>query len=248
MILKVIHFHQRGFEFEEDKFYINIDKALKVYKKASMLYTTVDTLDIGGGTPLPVHHSFDYDKYASSLIKYLKKTCQENEMKEPNIVSENGKYSQKDSTINIYKVVGYKHTDKYEWQLLDGSLLIAMPELFALGEDILVMPINNLTSDKVKGRLSSITCDCDDVYFDDKEKGYMLLPKENKNEPTFVGVFGTGSYQASMNGKGGIHHCLLPEELDLVIYTKNGNLKEKVRKKRQSYSNMKKLTHLKFKK
>ena len=28
---------------------------------------------------------------------------------------------------------------------------------------------------------------------------------------------GTGSYQNSMNGKGGVHHCLLPEEKDLVI-------------------------------
>ena len=47
-----------------------------------------------------------------------------------------------------------------------------------------------------------------------------------------------------MNGKGGVHHCLLPEEKDLVIYTKNNKLKFLVRSELQSYDDIKKLMKL----
>ena len=128
-------------------------------------------------------------------------------------MSENGKYSQKDATVNIYKVVGIKNTDNYPWNIVDGSLLIAMPEMYALGEPIEVRPINDLDKEMVKSYLAGITCDCDDVYFE-KDKGYINLPKSDE---LYIGLMGTGSYQNSMNGKGGVHHCLLPEEKDLVI-------------------------------
>ena len=94
----------------------------------------------------------------------------------------------------------------------------------------------------VEARLSSITCDCDDVYYE-KDKGFIELPKLEGNDQ-YVGLLGTGSYQNSMNGKGGVHHCLLPEEKDLVIYTKNNKLKFLVRSELQSYDDIKKLMKL----
>ena len=79
------------------------------------------------------------------------------------------------------------------------------------------MPISNLGKPMIKTRLGGITCDCDDVFFDHK-KGYIELPNSDN---LYIGLIGTGSYQNSMNGKGGVHHCLLPEEKDLVVYTEN---------------------------
>ena len=56
--LTTIHYHQRGFDYEEDKFKINFIKAFKeYYVKAAKAYKTVINFDIGGGTPLPFNRT-----------------------------------------------------------------------------------------------------------------------------------------------------------------------------------------------
>ena len=240
--LTTIHFHQRGFEFEKDKFVENLEKVLIYYDKAASMLNTVCNFDMGGGTPLPTDYSVNYEEFADLVIKELMKLTDKYHVKHPNLISENGKYSQKDSTVNIYKVVSIKNTCEYPWYVLDGSLLIAMPEMYALGEEIIVEPINNLDKDKIKGRLSSITCDCDDVLYD-KKKGYFDLPKVDIKEiDQYVAILGTGSYQNSMAGKRGWHHCLLPEEIDVVVDVDG---KEFVRNPLQSFEEVKKLINFK---
>lgn len=238
LVLSTIHFHQRGFDYEKDKFMENIRECFeKYYVYAKKRVSSVINFDMGGGTPLPVDSVFDYQAWAKLLVDYLAIACQKNDITEPNIISENGKYSVKDSVVNIYKVVGVKNTDVYPWYLLDGSLLIALPEMYALGEEIMVRPINNLDKKMIRARLGGITCDCDDIFYDHK-LGYMELPEESKD--LLIACIGTGSYQNSMNGKGGTHHCLLPEEIDLV---KDGE-KEFLRHPLQTIEEMK--TILKF--
>jgi arginine decarboxylase len=205
------------------------------------MYDSVINFDFGGGTPLPVDGKFDYDAYAKSILNHIIDLCKKNDVKIPNLIGENGKYSQKDSTVNIYKVVGTKNTGKYPWYIVDSSLLIAMPEMYALGEPILVKPINNLDKKMVKARLAGITCDCDDVYFN-KETGYFLIPECDDD---LIGLLGTGSYQNSMNGKGGVHHCMLPEEKDVIIFDKNGKEIVKVRKELQTIENIYDLLNIK---
>ena len=157
-------------------------------------------------------------------------------MKEPNLISENGKYSQKDSTVNIYKVIARKNTSEYPWYVVDGSLLIALPEMYALGEPIKIEAINDLDKNKVKVKLAGVTCDCDDVYFG--KDGYVLMPESSE---LYIGLMGTGSYQNSMNGKRGVHHCMLPEETDLVIETVDGKLVKTIRNKLQTIDEIMKL-------
>ena len=230
MTLTTIHFHQRGFDYEKDKFEENFLKVFNYYLKAKKLHNSVVNFDIGGGMPLPVAEGFDYLSFAEYIFNTLNKLAKENNVDVPNIISENGKFSQKDSTVNIYKVVGIKNTDNYPWNIVDGSLLIALPEMYALGEPILVMPINNIGQNLYKARLAGITCDCDDVYYEE-DKGYIELPKCDE---LYIGCIGTGSYQNSMNGKGGVHHCLLPEEKDVIIYEKDGKYYEEVRNELQT--------------
>ena len=215
--LTTIHFHQRGFDYEKDKFYINFDKAFKTYIDAAQRIKTITNFDMGGGTPLPVSDNFDYYAWAKELLSHIKDLCNSNGIMEPNIMSENGKYSQKDSTINLYKVIAKKYTDEYPWFVVNGSLLIALPEMYALGEPIMVTPVNDLNNNMIKARLAGVTCDCDDIYYL-KDKGYIALPDSNE---LYIGCIGTGSYQNSMNGKGGVHHCLLPEERDIIIKDRN---------------------------
>ncbi len=235
--LTTIHFHQRGFDYEKEKFYINFDKVFNFYVEAHKKYDTVVNFDIGGGTPLPIDYGFDYYAWAKEVLNHLKELSKKYNVKEPNLISENGKYSQKDSTINLYKVVAKKYTDNYPWHIIDGSLLIALPEMYALGEPIFVTPVNGLNKPTIKGRLGGITCDCDDIYYL-KDKGYIDLPNI---DDLYIGLIGTGSYQNSMNGKGGVHHCLLPEEKDIVIE----NDIDKVRHNLQSIDDICKLIDLK---
>lgn len=208
--LTTIHFHQRGFDFEHDKFYVNINKLVNAFSLFYNNYSnTLENIDLGGGTPLPINDDYDYYNWALELINYLKKKLN----KDVNIIIENGKYSQKDATVNVYKVIAKKETDTIPWYVVNSSLLIALPEMYALGEEILVMPINGLDKLTKKGRLAGVTCDCDDVLYDKKTFDFDLPDEQD----IYIGLIGTGSYQNSMNGKGGLHHCLLPEELDLVI-------------------------------
>ena len=242
LILDTIHYHQRGFDFEEDKFFINFDLAFKYYIKAKKMLDSVVYVDFGGGTPLPIEGEFDYESYAVSILNHIKELCKENDVEVPHLISENGKYSQKDSTVNIYKVVGTKNTGKYPWYIVDSSLLIALPEMYALGEPMLIKPINHLNDKMVEARLAGITCDCDDVYFD-KKKGYFMMP--DFGEDDYIALLGTGSYQNSMNGKGGVHHCMLPEEKDVIIYNKNGVELVKVRKELQTIEDIYTLLNIK---
>lgn len=235
--LTTIHFHQRGFDYEEDKFKINFVKAFESYfVKAFKLYDTVCNFDMGGGTPLPVDENFDYLSWAKNVLNLLIELSNKYNVKTPNLFSENGKYSQKDSTVNIYKVVGVKNTDIAPWYIVDSSLLIALPEFYALGEPILVTPLNNLNNSFIKAYLGGITCDCDDVLALDG--GLPVI----KDEPLYIGCIGTGSYQNSMNGKGGVHHCMLPEEKDLLVYTKDGKEVIEVRGELQTIDDILKIS------
>lgn len=243
MKLSIIHFHQRGFDYEKDKFEKNFAKTFEdYYVYAQKKYITVEYFDMGGGTPLPFDKEFDYKSWAKYVVGLLKKMSNKFDVKEPTLISENGKYTQKDATVNLYHVVGVKDTDAYPWYIVDGSPLIAMPETYALGEVIIVKPVNALDKDKIKGRLAGLTCDCDDIYYD-KKTGYFEFPNSKE---IYIGLLGTGSYQNSMNGKGGIHHCLLPEERDVIVYKdENGNVVQKVRHELQSMEDIYRLMKLK---
>lgn len=238
LILSTIHFHQRGFDYVQEKFEENFLKVFtNYYVKASRIYDSVVNFDMGGGTPLPVDGVFDYYEWAKYVIGLLQTKSKEYGVREPNLISENGKYNQKDSTVNIYKVVSKKNTDKYPWHVVNGSLLIALPEMYALGEPIAIRPINELNNEFIKGRLAGVTCDCDDVYFNGE--GYVLLP--NTDSDLYISCLGTGSYQNSMNGKRGVHHCMLPEERDLVIETIDNKITKTVRNNLQTIEDIMKL-------
>lgn len=234
----IVHFHQRGFDYEKAKFRENFEEAFKAYAEASKIYSSIVDFDMGGGTPLPSDSDFDYKTWTLNVIKFLKELSLKYDVKEPNLISENGKYAQKDATINIYKVIGKKDTDEKEWNIVDGSPLIAMPEMYALGEEIIVSCVNGLDQPTKKGYIAGLTCDCDDIYYD-KSKGYFDIP--DIKEDLYIALLGTGSYQNSMNGKGGVHHCLLPEEKDLLVYNEKGKIKEEVRHDLQSFDEIMKI-------
>ena len=221
LVVSTLHFHQRGFSYEDDKFYININKIAQQYVELKNEFSTLQNLDIGGGTPWFYDQDFNYNSWANTLISQLKTTFTQNNVDCPNLIIENGKYTVKDSIVNIYSVKGVKNTDpNFSWYILDTSLMLCIPEYFACEEPMKFVPLNNLNNKLIKTRLSGITCDCDDVYFE-KDKGYILMP-QIKDEPLYIAIIGTGSYQESMSPQNSVRHCLVPNENKYVSFIKDG--------------------------
>ena len=219
--VSTLHFHQRGFSYEDEKFYININKVAQQYIQLKETFPSLNNLDIGGGTPWFYEQNFDYNSWANTLINQLKNTFAQNKIECPNLIIENGKYTVKDSIVNIYSVKGVKNTDpNFSWYILNTSLMLAIPEYFACEEPMKFVALNNLNNKTIKTRLAGITCDCDDVYYE-KDKGYILMP-EIKDEPLYIAIIGTGSYQESMAPQNGIRHCLVQNENKYVSFIKNG--------------------------
>ena len=115
-----------------------------------------------------------------------------------------------------------------------------MAEKYAVGEDLCVSPINLLGNKKVRTKLAGVTCDCDDTFYDHETDG-LMLPEINEGEDLYIGILGAGSYQEVMNGRNGIHHCLLPEEIRVVIYTKDNKEYQVVTNELQSPEDILKL-------
>ena len=218
--LTTVHFHQRGFAFEEDKFYQNIEKACQKYCEFKKDFKDLNTLDIGGGTPWSYENDFNYDLWAEKLMKTLKNYFDKCGISHPNLVIENGKFTTKDSIINFYSVVGVKKTDpKFLWYVLNTSLMVALPEYYMCGEPMKVVPIGGNTKKMQKVKLAGITCDCDDVF--SGENKTLLLPEACGNDLN-VAIIGTGSYQESLTSQNAVRHCLVPAEKRIISFVKNG--------------------------
>jgi arginine decarboxylase len=99
--------------------------------------------------------------------------------------------------------------------MLDGSLITMLPDIWALKQIFIVLPINNLDAEYEKVNLGGITCDSQDFYKQDTQVNSLFLPKTRKAQ--FIGFFHTGAYQDSLSGTGGIHHCLIPTPRHVLI-------------------------------
>ncbi len=240
--LTTIHFHQRGFSFEEDKFYQNITKACEKYAEFFKDFKTLTTLDIGGGTPWSYEGDFNYEEWSEKLIETLKDYFDKKQIKHPNLVIENGKYTMKDAIINLYEVIGRKKTNEsFVWALLNTRLMEAIPEYYMCGEPMKFVPVNNIDAKMEKAKLAGITCDCDDVYAEDEN--FVMIPEKQK-EKQIIAILGTGSYQESLTSQASVRHCLIPAEKRIVSFIQNGERKFLEVEQEQSAQNVFDLTKL----
>ena len=117
--------------------------------------------------------------------------------------------------------------------------MTSLPNTWALGEEFLILPINLIENKQISIRIAGNTCDGDDVYYY-QSHDELRLPIIKENQTLYVGVFGMGAYQEILSGIGGVHHCLNREENDLIIFKKNGKLKNYFVRNAQSFGSIKK--------
>lgn len=223
--LKILHYHI-GSQIEKASDIIApIKYALDVYFKLKEKNPSLDTLDIGGGMPIPYERnkSYQVDKIMQKIFEVLKSESEKRGVAHPNLVCEWGRYIVAPAQLNVYKVIDTKkiHGRKAEadkWYVIDGSFMNDLCDTWAIGQKWSVIPVN-ATQDKNLARvwLAGSTCDSDDTYHG--KDGYVTLPDYEANgHPMYIAVLDTGAYEEAL----AMRHCLLAGPMKVIA--ENGHL------------------------
>jgi arginine decarboxylase len=224
--LKIIHYHI-GSQIETLNDVLGpIKYALDVYFKLKEKNPSLDTIDIGGGMPIPYERTKSYplEKLMEKIFELLKSEAEKRGVPHPNLICEWGRYIVAPAQITVYKVIdtkaiSNKKADAKKWYVIDGSFMNDLPDTWAIKQKWAIAPLNN-KKDKELGDvwLAGSTCDSDDIYTG--VKGTLSLPEyEHDNaDPMYLVVFDTGAYQDSL----AMQHCLLSSPVKIIA--ENGHI------------------------
>jgi arginine decarboxylase len=224
--LKILHYHI-GSQIEKlSDVIVPIKYALDVYFKLKEKNPSLDTLDIGGGMPIPYERTKSYpvDKLLEKIFEVVKKESEKREMPHPNIVCEWGRYIAAPAQINIYKIIDTKKihskkADAKKWYVLDGSFMNDLCDTWAIKQNWAIVPVNSSNDKNLTDVwLAGSTCDSDDVY--NGVNGSITLPDYEMDEghPMYIAVLDTGAYEDALV----MHHCLLSSPLKIIV--ENGHV------------------------
>lgn len=223
--LRILHYHI-GSQIEKPMDILSTVKyALGVYFKLKKTNPTLDTLDIGGGMPIPYTRTKGYtvDKLMEKMFELLKSEAEKHGMPHPNLVCEWGRYIVAPAQLTVFKVIDvkniHKKADAKKWYVIDGSFMNDLCDTWAIDQKWAMAPANNKHDDDlVDVWLSGSTCDSDDVYRG--TEGAVKLPKleEDSKEAAYVVVFDTGAYQDALS----MNHCLISHPARIIV--ENGHV------------------------
>ena len=224
--LKIIHYHI-GSQIEKLSDVIGpVKYALDVYFKVKEKNPSLDTLDIGGGMPIPYtrNRSYPVDKLMDKIFSLIVKESEKRGMPHPNLVCEWGRYIVAPAQITIFKIIdskliSNKKADAKKWYVIDGSFMNDLLDTWAIGQKWSVIPLNNKRDDKLQDVwLAGSSCDSDDIYTG--VNGSVTLPDYDMNDgdPMYIAVLDTGAYQDPLAA----HHCMLSSPLKIVA--ENGHI------------------------
>ncbi|HEU0085470.1 MAG TPA: hypothetical protein VFQ59_00745 [Candidatus Paceibacterota bacterium] len=232
--LRVLHYRM-GAKFDKPSDILATTKyALKVYFEMKKKNPSLDTIDIGGGMPIPYERNKKYqaDKILEKIFELLKKESEKQGVPHPNLICEWGRYVVAPAQITIYKVIdtkkiSQKNVPASKWYVIDGSFMNDLIDTWSIDQKWAVAPVNNKFDEKITDVwISGSSCDSDDIYtgVDDSVK----LPDYDYDDtnPMYIVFFDTGAYQDSLASQ----HCLLSSPLKIIA--ENGHIV--VARKRES--------------
>lgn len=221
-----------------------LNKALNLYVELKKECKTLHAFNLGGGFPIQNHLGFEYnyEYMINEIIKNIKETCTNENIPEPDIHTEFGKYTVGESGAIIFKVLEQKQqNDNESWLIIDNSLMNTIPDAWSIHEKFILLPINKWNNEYEKANIGGISCDHSDYYNSEDFNQEVLLPKHKNTdkEPLYLGFFHTGAYQDSISGYGGIKHCLIPSPKHVIIdRDEKGNFVDYVYREEQSATEM----------
>ncbi|MDG2344215.1 MAG: arginine decarboxylase [Flavobacteriales bacterium] len=245
--LKMLHFFVDSGIKDSLYFWEEFNKALKLYIDLKKQSISLDAFNLGGGFPIRnnLGFDFDYEYMANEIIKNIKERCVTENINEPHVFTEFGKYTVGESGAIIFEVLEQKQqNDNENWYLINNSLMNTIPDAWSIKEKFILLPVNKWSNEYKRANIGGISCDRSDYYNSEDFNQEVLLPTYTKNdkEPLYLGFFHTGAYQDAISGYGGIKHCLIPSPIHVIIdKDKDGNLIDYVYQNEQSAEEMFKL-------
>lgn len=203
---------------DDDVFMNRIAPGIELYGRLRQQYPTLHIFDFGGGMPAPMTLDFDFDyrAFIRRLLLKIQAVCAAHNIPEPDVMGEFGRYTVTEHGAHFFKILSAKDNGSpLPWYIIDGSIMTAFPDSWALGEHFIVLPLNNLDKPFQQVQLGGITCDSDDVYPPKPSKSPLFLPVNA--DDLYIGFFAVGAYQEMLGGVGGSKHCVLPEANELII-------------------------------
>lgn len=232
-VVKMLHFFVDTGIKDSLYYWGELRKAVKLYCELKKICPSLKALNIGGGMPIrnSLGSDFDYKYMIKEIVKTIMDTCEDEEVQEPDIFTEFGKYTVGESGAVIFSVLGQKRQNDSElWYMIDNSLMNTIPDSWGIGERFILLPINKWNNEYRRVNIGGLSCDNSDYYNSEAQQGQVYLPSYPTDDPEklYLGFFHTGAYQDALSGYGGIKHCLIPSPKHIVIYKDSkGNLVDK---------------------
>jgi len=242
--LKMLHFFVDSGIKDTLYFWGEFQKALKLYIELKKESKNLVSFNLGGGFPIRNHLGFEYDyEYIiNEIIKNIKEACIKENVLEPDIYTEFGKYTVGEAGAIIFEVLEQKQqNDTEKWYIINNSLMNTIPDAWSIHEKFILLPVNKWGNEYGRANIGGISCDHSDYYNSEDLNQEVLLPRyeETDKEPLYLGFFHTGAYQDSISGYGGIKHCLIPSPKHVIIDRDNkGNIIDYVYREEQSVNEM----------
>ena len=242
--LKMLHFFVDTGIKDTLYYWGEFQKALKLYVELKKECDTLDSFNLGGGFPIRNHLGFEYnyEYMINTIIETIKDTCTQEDVLEPDIYTEFGKYTVGEAGAIIFKVLEQKEQNDAEaWYIINNSLMNTIPDAWSIHEKFILLPLNKWNNEYQRVNIGGISCDHSDYYNSEDLNQEIMLPKysDNDKEPLYIGFFHTGAYQDSISGYGGIKHCLIPSPKHVIIdRDEKGNFTHTVYREEQSAQEM----------
>lgn len=242
--LKMLHFFVDSGIHDTPYYWGEFQKALKLYVELKKESEKLDSFNLGGGFPVRNHLGFEYnyEYMINKMVSNIKTACTENNVTEPDIYTEFGKYTVGESGAIIFRVLEKKQQNDNEvWYIIDNSLMNTIPDAWSIQEKFILLPVNKWGNEYGRVNIGGISCDHSDYYNSEDLNQEVLLPiyDEKEKQPLYLGFFHTGAYQDSVSGYGGIKHCLIPSPMHVIIdRDEQGNIVDTVYREEQSVGEM----------
>lgn len=241
---KMLHFFVDSGIKDTLYYWGEFQKALNLYIDLKKESESLDSFNLGGGFPIRNHLGFEYnyEYMINEIIVNIKDACSKENIVEPNIYTEFGRYTVGESGAIIFEVLEQKQQNDTEiWYIVNNSLMNTIPDSWSIHEKFILLPINKWSNEYQRVNIGGISCDHSDYYNSEDLNQEVLLPKYAKDdkEPLYLGFFHTGAYQDSISGYGGIKHCLIPSPKHVIIDRDDkGNIIDYVYREEQNVNEM----------
>lgn len=219
-------------------------KALTIYAQIKRLVPKLNALNIGGGFPIrnSLGTTYDYETIVDEIVQTIKESCASEQIQEPHLFTEFGKYTVGESGAVIFKILAQKQQNDAElWYIINNSLMNTIPDAWSINEKFILLPINKWENKFERVNIGGISCDQHDFYNSEQLNQQVVLPTYNSKdeEPLYIGFFHTGAYQDAISGYGGIKHCLIPSPKQVVVdIDAEGNVFDYLYRDEQTVHNM----------